>query len=106
MRTTLAILLLLLATPAFAFGRRPVYNTTYYPTYYYAPRVVIQEKYSIPIRELKYAEVAGLKIIEDSDGVQYMIVNGNPIKLSSKVIENISEKRQDNKIIIERTITQ
>ena len=101
-------LILLCSVSAFGFGRRPVsHQTYYYPQYYYQYPQLVQEKYVIPVREEKYAEVKGLQILEDKDKIKFIVVNGKIYGIENwqeKVIEDLKESKNKDSIIIEKTI--
>lgn len=87
------------------FGRRNV-SQPYYPQYYYYYPHVVQEHYEIPVREQKIAEVKGLRVLTTDTGNKYYELNGKLFSSPPKVIEEVTESKQNNKIIIDRKVIQ
>jgi hypothetical protein len=109
-------ILVLSLIPSIVFARNGN-QRYYYPTYYYPTynRVITQEKYIIPVREVKFPEVKGLRVLEDSEGKQYYELDGklylktNTLSKENVIVdgygsETTTTKVENDKIIVERTI--
>ena len=96
-------MILMLTSPSLAIGRRLFSsNQHYYPQYYVLPQQV-QERYVIPLREVKFKEVKGLQIVELPNGHQYYDIHGKlyPVVNGIKSAEaQYIQNRDKHKIII------
>lgn len=98
-----AILAILLAISSTAMAGNYRY---YYGNYYYYPQT-IHEKIVIPVREVKLAEVKGLRILQDLNGKNYVEVDGKIVSLdSTNINEIITQSKENDKIVIERIYTR
>lgn len=111
MKYAIALVIILgLSTPSFAiFGNRgchscvPHHNNV---VVVQRPTVVTQTQIIIPTRIETYAEVKGLRTVEDLAGNKFVEVNGRIINVVGNVTEVTKEILDRNKIVIEQTITQ
>jgi hypothetical protein len=105
----LSLILILLSTPVYAgpFRSRSCHTNCYVQPVYYAPvvqKLVIEEKYSIPIRTTTFSEVKGLKILQDETGHEFYEINGKLVARPGSVVEETKEILNKDRIIIEKSI--
>lgn len=108
MRILVFCLIMGMVSTSFGFGgRRFSQPTHYYPQYYYQPQTYT-EKIVIPVREQKIAEVANLKVFEDNAGLKWIVIDGKIYSRDNwqqKYFEDLKERKENNKITIEKQIT-
>ena len=105
------IIILGLCTPSFAiFGNRCHSNCNVVHrapvVVVQTPTIITQTKIIVPTRVETYSEVKGLRLLEDLTGQKFIEINGRIINLPPRITEDTKEVIQNNKIVVEQTVTQ